>query len=260
MDIVNQFSVYGRRQALVELIEIGEFISEGDRPYVSDIRIRASDETILIYVPRDKVAGKVKLGYTSLRQLGNLKKIISERYSSLVEVIFTESESHRELEAGFFQLLNRRFEDKVVSFHMSFIDEGKVDVWIECFELTDKLKSEIEAYFQDLLVGAALELANLNWLASSLEIPSIPVLLRLIKVTQPIDIHKLSLLLKKTYPMIQDKWLKNKLDTLRHKQLLIWQKPGLYALTSLGLSLVPTGTSRSSSDVSRALDLGRKKW
>jgi hypothetical protein len=245
---------------LVELIEIEEFISEGERPYISNVRIRASDETILIYVPREKLATKVSPGYTSLRQLGNLKKIISERYSSLVEVIFTESESHKELESGFFQFLNRRFDHKIVSFYMSFVDVGEINAWIECLELTDKLKTEIESYFQDLLEGANMKLAKVNWLESSLEMPSIPVLLRLIKISQPVDIQKLSLLLNKTYPMIQDKWLKNKLDTLRHKQLLIWQKPGLYALTSLGLSLVPTGASRSSSDVSRALDLGRRKW
>ena len=245
---------------MVELIEVEEFISEGGRSYVSNIRIRASDETILIYVPREKLAAKVSPGFTSLRQLGNLKKILSKRYSSLVEVIFTESESHKELESGFFQLLKRRFDHKVVSFYVSFVDEGEVDTWVECLELTDELKSEVEEYLEDLLKGASLKLANVNWLESSLEMPSTPVLLRLVKPSQPIDINKISILLKKTYPGIEEKWLKNKLDSLRRKQLLIWQRPGLYALTSLGLSLVPTGARRSSSDVSRALDLGRRKW
>lgn len=59
---------------MVELIEVVEFIEMGGRPYVSDVRIRASDETILIYVPRVYLAEKVSTGHTSLRQLRNLKK------------------------------------------------------------------------------------------------------------------------------------------------------------------------------------------
>ena len=143
---------------------------------------------------------------------------------------------------------------------MSFIDESTVDAWVECSDLTDELKKNVDAYFNDLLAGATLKLGEMNWLESQLDFPSIPVLLRLIKTLQPVKIECVSESLKKTYPVIEDKWLKNKLDTLRRKKLVIWQKPGFYALTSSGLNLVPTGTRRSSSDISRALDLGRRKW
>ena len=50
------------------------------------------------------------------------------------------------------------------------------------------------------------------------------------------------------------------LDRLRRKGLLVWQESGKYAPTQQALYLYSSPKSKRSSDVMRALELGRKRW
>lgn len=245
--------------ALVDLVEIQDYLHEGRRDYISDVRIRPSDETILIYVPREKIAPRVRSGFTSLRQLENLRKNLGQKYSVNIEIIQTASTSHQELESGVYQLLNRRFKDKIVSFFISFREESLLDSWIEVSDLDESLRREIEGYLRNLYDESSLSGGYFTWLSSSGELPTIPALLRLIKVNQPVHIASLLTLVRDDYPTVSKRWLSRKLDLLRRKNLLVWQKLDSYALTSAGIAVVPTGKSRSSSDVYRALALGRRK-
>lgn len=240
--------------------EIRAHLETAARDYVIDVRIRAYDEVILLHIPREKVAPKVKKGFTSLRQIKNLQKHLGEHFSTTVDVIFVKSEAHSDLEAGFFQLLNRRFNNQLKSFYISFSGEKMIDLWIEVQGLDGLLETRILDYLSDLITGADLVIGNIQWTGTKTNLPSIPALLRLIKTLQPVEVGALSESLKENYDSVDEKWLKKNLDNLRRKGALHWQKPGSYTLTADSLAFVPAGTRRSSSDIDRALALGRRKW
>lgn len=245
---------------MLEEDEIKAHLEVANRDFVSDVRIRSYDEAILLYIPRERVAEKVKEGFTSLRQIKNLEKHLAKQFSTAVEVIFMMTESHSDLEAGFYQLLNRRFNDQIKSFYISFCDERTMDSWIEVQGLDNTLKSEIKEYFSELLEGTNLVLGDVQWIGAKVDLPTIPVILRLIKTQQPVTVNILLETLKENYGSIDKKWLSKTLDNLRRKGVLHWQKPGSYTLTAEALASVPAGTRRSSSDIDRALALGRRKW
>lgn len=93
-----------------------------------------------------------------------------------------------------------------------------------------------------------------------MDLPSSIFILRLVKIKQPINISGLEILLKEDYPSIHEKWINRQLDGLRKKKFIIRTKSGQYTLTSLGLVIVPAGTNNNSSDIERALELGKRKW
>lgn len=245
---------------MIDSAEILSFIHESKDDYVSDVRVRPSDQALLIYVPRDKIAAKVKPGYTSLRQIHNLRKKIEEKFSVTALIVQETSSSHQELELGFGQLINRKFDGRILSFFMSFRDESLVDAWIEVSGLDDALRNEITDHIDTLFKELSLSIGELFWLNSPADLPTAPALMRLVKAYQPVTSDDLLSILAVDYPSINERWLIHRLDYFRKNGLLIWQKPGNYALTAHGVNVVPAGMGRSSSDIHRALALGRRKW
>ena len=245
---------------MLEVDEIKAHLDSARRDFVQDVRIRSYDEAILLYVPREAVGPVVKKGCTSLRQLGNLKKHLSEKFSTTVEIIFVQSDSHLELESSFFQLLNRKFGDQVKSFYISLREGNTVDTWIEVEGLSDELKERIINRYSNLLHSVDLVLGIVQWIGTENDLPTIPAILRSIKIMQPVEIDVLTKRLRNSYRAVDEKWLRRTLDNLRRKGMVHWQKPNIYTLTADSLAFVPAGTGRSSSDVERALALGQRKW
>lgn len=239
--------------------EILSYLAEGGRSYVADVRIRASDGSILIYVPRELIADKVGRGMTSLRQLNNLVKHLNERYSSKVVVVLTESDSHRELETSLKLMLNQRFRDRIESLFLSSRGDEIVDCWIELDALPGQLENEVAQYLAELLGTLDLAIGEIFWLSSPSTMPSVLALLRQVKAHQPISAQELAAKFEAESGVSEQK-IAHAMDSLRRKGLVLWQRPGLYSLTVEGLAAVPRGLSRSSSDIARALALGRRKW
>ena len=106
-----------------DLQEINDFLEATKYDFVTHTRIRSSDDALLLYVPRNKVRNVVAKGFTSRRQLKRLQNRLSKEFSTEIEIIFTSSEFDLDLEAGFYRLLNLRFDARVLSFYMSFSDE-----------------------------------------------------------------------------------------------------------------------------------------
>lgn len=240
--------------------EVLDFIKPRWNSVVTRARIRESDEAIILYVPRSSVASVVKKGFTSARQLENLRKLLSKQFSTEVEIIFTQSDSHAELESGFFQLLKRFSKGAVRSLFISFSDESVIDTWIEVDAISDPERESLTTFYKQILENTGLKKGNIFWIDVDSEKPSVPAILRAIKVLQPVELEALCSDLQRIYPSVNERWLRSKLDLLRKKSLIHWQKPGSYVLTSASLGAVPTSTARSSSDIQRALALGRKKW
>lgn len=240
---------------------IREYIQHKDWTPISNVRLRASDEAIMLYVPQDKLAPRVTKGYTSLRQLNFMRKHLAERYSTSVEVILFQGEEQLEIEAGFNRILNRKFGHKIVSLFLSFGHNSVVDAFIEATELSEVLEDEITVYFQSILISAEFELGEIHWLSSPSSMPTSIAVLRMVKELQPLSLDDLATAIRQSYESVPERWLRNELDKLRRKGLIIWQKSTkTYVLTHEALSAIPAGARRSSSDIDRALALGKRQW
>lgn len=240
--------------------EVISFVEPRLQKFVNEIRFRASDETILIYVSRDKVADKVDSGVTSARQMQNLAKKLSSIFSVDVEIIYTIKDDHQDLEDAFFQMLKLKFPDDIISFYMSFSDETTVNAWLEVAALDSELKKNIENHYLNILADAEFESGVIEWINSDEDLPSLPWLLRLLKIHQPVSLVVIEQLVKVDFPQISERWLNQKLDQLRKKKMIVREKAGNYCLSAKGVSIVPAGPRYTSSDIDRALALGRKKW
>lgn len=246
---------------MLNIEDIKEYLDSHKNNYIFEIRLRPSDETIMIYVSQEKVASKASSDAISFRQLNNIKKDLANKYSRNVEIILVQNAAQQELESGFFQMLNRKFDDQIVSLYVSFRHGAIVDAFIEASNLTAQLECEITEHFKTILNDAELSPGNITWLSSPSDLPTLPALLRTLKILQPVNLHGLTTAMQASYRSVSDKWLSHKLDQLRKKGLVIWQKSsGTYAITGNALGIVPAGTKRTSSDIERALALSKRKW
>lgn len=93
------------------------------------------------------------------------------------------------------------------------------------------------------------------------DLPANPMILRRLKTHAPVTTERLANELRSMRSMVPSvRWLQGKLDTLRKQGLVTRSSEGAYSLTEGGLSVVPHGKQRSSSDVERALAFGRRRW
>ncbi|MBS0298712.1 MAG: hypothetical protein JSR32_02070 [Proteobacteria bacterium] len=246
---------------MINIDEIKSYLANKKKTYVADVRIRPSDETVMLYVSQDRISPKAHSGLASLRQLNNLKKDIIQKFSRNAEVILFQNDAQKELESGFYQILNRKFGGQIVSLYISFRNQSVVDAFIEVANLTGQLQTEISKHFSSVLEDADFQLGSLSWRDSPADLPTVIALLRVIKVLQPVSITELIVEVQKSYSSVSDGWLNHKLDLLRKKGLVLRQKiNNTYVLSGEALSVIPVGARRNSSDIERALALGRKKW
>ena len=261
MHTVKTLEAYGGVRALLDIDDIKEYLNAKKYNFITDVRLRPSDETIMLYVLQDKVAPKAKAGITSARQLIYIKKALVEKYQRQTEVIFIQDDAQQELESGFYQMLNRKFNNQITSLYISFKEESFVDAFIEASNLNDQLQDSVTTHFKDILDDANLKLGELQWLISSHERPSFVAILRVLKTYQPVDLSDFAEEIQKRYQSVSIKWLSHKLDQLRKKGLVLRQKEdATYVLTEMSLRVIPSGKRRTSSDIDRALALGVKKW
>lgn len=239
---------------------VREYIAKKNYHFIGEIRYRPTDEVILLYVPQEKIIEKAKAELTSRLQLESIRKNISDFFSKNTELIITQSEGHFELEAGFYQILNRKYDDRIVALYLSFSGENRVNIWLEVKDLSEEFEKDIQEYLHRALLEANINLDAISWVTSETELPTFASLLRELKLSQPIDLGKLFAQLSENYPSISNKWLNGKLDQLRKKGYLRRERNGCYVLTAMAIASVPAGAKYTSSDIGRALALGRKKW
>ena len=240
--------------------EILFYIDDRLKKFIKEVRFRSNDEMILIYVSRGVIAEKVRPGFTSIKQMNNLAERISQQFSVEVEVIFTIKGDHQAIEDAVFQMLRHKFPDIVNAFYMSLADEITVNVWMEVSDLTEETQNEIEEYCLNVLQKAELDLGVIDWVDSSKDLPTLPSLLRYLKINQPIKLEPFEQVLREEFSAVSKRWLNKKLDNFRRKNWIIREQTGNYCLSAKGLSIVPAGAKYTSSDIDRVLALGRKKW
>ncbi|MGO2234588.1 MAG: hypothetical protein ACTH5B_10985 [Marinomonas sp.] len=227
---------------------------------ISDFIVRASDEILVLYVSKDKVSDKAQKGFVSLKQLDNLQSKLKREFDTSTEIVLLDADSLIKVGEGFVALLKNTFPDIITDARFSFLNAHRVSVTIVLSEFVDNsVKEAVEAFLTAVVKPAHIELQALQW--DEVELPSLIEVLTTTKKFQPVKLDNLYDFLCKDYPALRIDGLNKQLDKLIKKKFLIRERDTeTYAMTALGLNLLPKTASRNSSDIVRALDLGRRKW
>lgn len=237
------------------------FIAKSKFGFLDDIRYRSSDNRVIIYCPAMSFSEVAADGSISQRQLESLLTDIRNKFNVNADAILVKSDEHKKLEDGLLVLLSNRFEGQVISIFLSFLGDRAVDLWVEVdASLGDKADLVKEAS-RDILSASGFEIREAYLQVSRGFRPTYVATLKALKVIQPCKLSEImSYLISLDFDGVNEKWLLSHLDSLRKRKLIFRQKNELYVLTEVALRVVPSGKSRGSSDVERALAFGKMKW
>jgi hypothetical protein len=215
-----------------------------------------------LLVSADRVGSRVGKGRTSHRQMNRLKGEIKKQLGFEIEWIVMPGQQAADLEAALLQLLETRYPGFAKAAYISSLGTEPVSVWIETtpnFASTPALTA-VDALIKEFLKLYGIESTNL-FLEGGEDLPSKPMILRSLKVHAPVTTDHLAEVLRSGGSDIPNsRWLQAKLDSLRKQGFVLRSNKGEYSPTELGLSVVPYGKYRSSSDVERALAFGKREW
>ncbi|HPE80755.1 MAG TPA: hypothetical protein PKZ35_12185 [Gammaproteobacteria bacterium] len=239
---------------------IESFLAQRRATYVAKIKIRQNDDVVLLTVPVENIGRTSGAGKTSKRQLTYLTKAISEEFGAEAVIIYDQGDQFSQIETALCAALKKQYGEHIASVVLSLESMDRAVAWIEC-QSDDSPTGEIEKLVSEFMSLMGVEKVDVHFLYEADQTPSLVVVLRTVKTAQPCKIQDIrSALIEKGYPLLREEWIQGKLDLLRKKEVIVRQNDGSYCLSQLGLMVTPHGTYRSSSDVERALALGRAKW
>jgi hypothetical protein len=230
--------------------------------YVKSFHARGSSDLVLLTVRQSAIGRRPNAKQPSRRQLSFLAKAIKQDLNIDVEFLIAKDEEQQDIEAGLNSLVRLHFPGFAQSCLLSLADDGSMNVWLERAEgKTTTLLPELESVIRDYLQFFKIQLGKLCWMDFTDTSPSVVEIVRMVKILAPVTISQIEDALSQSGSRVPStSWLQNKLDLARKRHLLIRNEDGRYVLTETGLTLIPHGTGASSSDVHRALALGRRKW
>jgi hypothetical protein len=217
---------------------------------------------IALFIDSDDIAARADSKHTSWRQLRRLQQDIRKKLEIDIEWIVIPGPEVAALETALIEILRSQFPGIFAS---AFVSSPKISpawVWLEAIPGTRQMPDSkaVESCVRDLFKVFGFEAPNVVY-ANANELPSNITILRSIKINSPILVEDLlSIMMRKGSAIPDLRWLQTKLDTMRKSGLLVRAHSGHYALTELALATVPISKNRTSSDVERALALGRAKW
>ncbi|GEA08677.1 hypothetical protein KUL42_34380 [Alteromonas sp. KUL42] len=246
---------------MLNIDDISEYPDKLSKYFVVDIQVRANDDSIVLYIPKDKLSEDTKVGHVTRRQIKQLCNRLSSKYNVEVQTVYLKSRKSEELEAGIVQLINSRFENSVEQLYLSYGAEDVISIWLQSTKGGELKKDEITEVVNQMLVLSGLKLNAMHWINSEPMLPSNILLLKAIKERQPIKAIELAEIFQHDYPDTTASWVSRILDKLIKKGIVVREHPdGNYVLTMMGLNVVPSIKSRNGTDIVRVLELGRKKW
>lgn len=241
--------------------DISKYLKEAGKKFVYDVFVRSSDEAVVIYVDFEMVCIKPKRGCVSVRQLERLARLLSSKFLSKIEIIYLPSDKHAKIVSAAETLLKANFSDFIEDVSLSFITGDSVNAWVKVGFGGDGKKTDIETYLQSLLLASGVELVIFQWVDPIDKLPSAIDIMMATKKMQPVDISGYVSVFSDRFEKINAAWVNKQLDKLIKKNIVVRDaKTGTYSLTAVGLGIIPNSFSRESSDVTRALALGRRVW
>ena len=247
---------------LSKLSALREFLSARSLDFISDIQAnRPPPIDFALSLTADRIGDQAGRGMISYRQMSMLSKAIRDEIGIEVEWIVTPGRETGSLETALETLLENRFPGAVSSVFLSALNARPLMVWVVPNSNGTAVASKmIKMCIIDFLTLYNIQESQVTFKDGN-ALPSDIMILRRIKIHAPISREQLEDILVGAGTFLpHPRWLQLKLDSLRRKGDLIRSKTGQYSLTECALNAVPHGGSRSSSDVERALALGRRKW
>ncbi len=240
-----------------------EFLAAKGIDFVSEIRAsRTPRFDFALCVPGERIANLAGQGQISRRQMKFLQTAAKKECGLEIEWVVTPNEKTNAVETALLELFATRFPGAVNAVFISSLKSEPVSVWL------DRNPQNEAPPDLSVLREVAEQLLKLYGVAAFLvmdgagsDTPTNPMILRRLKIVAPATTEQLAEALSSAGATIPEtRWLQSKLDTLRKQGFVVRSNAGAYCLTELGLSLVPHSRNRSSSDIDRALALGRRKW
>jgi hypothetical protein len=248
-----------------ELNKVQQFLRELGFHFVNDLRWNPHDMTVVATIPNSKIGKKVENGKTSNRQLTDIRKKIQEKLEINVEFLIQKSSDEEIIEDGLKFLLKEHFPALNLDCFISCPHPDVFDVWLNyepsMEEQVENTLKSIVIKITDYLNLLSKTLGEIHRIQPDIKLPSLALILRVIKICAPSTPDLLEAEIKsKGFIVPSPQWLRKKLDLLRKQGMIIRQKDDSFVTTELALKIIPHGRYRSSSDIDRALALGRKKW
>ncbi|WP_395741323.1 hypothetical protein [Prosthecobacter sp.] len=243
--------------------ELMRFLKKRHIDFISDIRgNRPPPVDFAVFIPSDRISSLAQPGHISKRQLTNFQRYLRSKLGIAIEWIEESGQRSTAMEAALFELLDLKYPGRYREVFISALGSKPVCVWLEPStpEVENPTLEEVKVAVQTFM-----GLYNVSDFVvddgASASLPSGPTILRKVKVHAPVTREILAeqlVLAGSTVPDIR--WLQRRLDKLRKQGLVHREVSGDYSLTEAALSTVPHGRGRTSSDIERALALGRRKW
>lgn len=245
----------------VSVERLTNFLAQRKATYVAKVRINEVAGIASLEIYADKIAEKTAKGFTSKRQINNLRKAIQEEFGLDAFVSIQSTREQRSLETGLQGVLLVKFRNDIQDVLVSFPTPDTAVVWVSTIniEFDDAgIRDTTIAFLND--VGIRCE--SMTFILPAASEASMPAILRGLKIVSPATPAALKEhLTKNGHYCPSEKWLVGKLDHARKNKLVVRNDNGSYALTHLGLMVVPYSRTRKSSDVERMLYLARRnKW
>jgi len=246
---------------LSELLKVQQYLESRGLGFIVPRLISPASGVLVIEVSRDRIKRVASAGQTSRRQLSFLSKALASKFGRPVLITVRDAQSLDDVAASLRAVLRHQFPDSVTDVYVSFEDAGSALVWVETASIVES------AILDAAQLTANRELANFGISCKSFEIvaplrpePSTVAVLRSVKILAPTSTAALAAdIVRRGFANPSEKWLSHKLDLARKRGLVLRDSQGRYSLTSVGLGVVPTNRSRTSSDVERMLSLARRK-
>jgi hypothetical protein len=247
-----------------EINQLRDYFAAKRFSFATDILLRPNHPEIVVSIPESSLAETASKERTSHHQLAIIRAQIFRQLGLKIEFVFIRDALQQKIEAGLNALIQSRYSGQLGAAFLSAQPNAAYDVWLEQtaegvgdYQLPEGFMEAAAGYFS--LVGA--KFGTVRVIGAQTKAPSFSVILRSAKRLAPVGVDKLYNLLEGLgFVVPTPGWLESKLDTLRRRNLLVRLKNGLYVLSESGLVAVPITKTRNSSDIERALALGRVKW
>ncbi len=231
----------------MDIKEIQKFISSKGIDCESEDFFFDSENTLCFHVDDDNINPIYTISKSKTKSFENQikRKFKLERFN----IIFTRKKS----DSGLIEIFKKHKVEKK-DFKIFYLEDSSVKLYLD--RTVQHLK-EIKADIKSLDIKCDIIVENIE---EMYKLPSKLAILRVIKKKAPIKFNTIRDDLQEKGFLSRENLLKNKLDEMRKKDMIIHTE-GQYILTGKGLSILPITKDRyHSSDIERALELGKRKW
>ena len=228
-----------------------------------------AEAVVVIDLSSCQVAEALRLTQPQHRK--KLAEAIKDNLNVDLSVAVTFERDLAKVEAWVEGLLEKSYPGYFKSVVATRVGESVVNIWIAPAAMDSDLPAEmregIVRRIRAALTPAGYDLGECRIVGYERQQPTSLAILRSVKISQPIALSGLCEQLRHAGHRVPSvRWLQNQVDQLRQRGFLCnssapQERHSLtYAITSLGLDVLPSQTGRASSDIARALALRNIKW